>query len=303
VTARFISIVLTLLWLVSPRSALAAPSEQELDRASEHFQRGKAAFAAKRFEEAGAAFGDAFAIVPDAGTAFNAALAWESAKDRARAADAYAQAIRTGGLDGTRAADAERALAKTEAELARVVVRTASPARVTIAYRDEAAPVVVHVKPGRYEIIATFADGARASRSIDVARAPLELEIAAPVAETATPVAPPPAPSPEASDPGTVRRVVGFVFLGLGAAGGATAIALGVRGVDARDEFDATGRASQELHDEAQGLRLGANIAWGIAGAFTVTGVVLVATSFGGEDAKTAGLCVGPTRLALCGVF
>jgi len=296
--------VLVLVGCSAPATALAAPTEQDLTHASEHFQRGKAAFADKRYREAASAFGQAFQIVPDAGTAFNAALAWESAKDPARAADAYVQAIETGGLDGPRSADAKRALAEIEAELSRVVVRTTAPARVTIAYRDEPAPLIVHLAPGGYAVVATFADGSRASRTIDVERAPIVVNLTPPVTQTGSPVVPPPVKPGESSDPGAIRRVIGVVSLGLGAAGGATAIALGVLGMDARDEFDATGRREQALHDDAIALRIGTNVAWGIAGAFTVTGIVLVATSFGGEEPPaTAALRVGPTRLALCGSF
>lgn len=288
----------------------AAPTEGDLSVASKHFQRGKAAFDRKDYEAAALAFDEAFATVPDAGTAFNAALAWERAKDSARAADSYVQAIETGGLDAPRSADAKRALRRLEAKLPRVTVRTTSPARVTIAYREGPAPVVAHVAAGRYDVVAVFEDGSRTSLSIEVGRSPVVAELRPSVPAVREPVAlaPPVVVVPESSsDPGAVQRVIGFVGLGLGAASGGTAIALGVLGLEARDEFEATGRRDRELHDEASSLRIGTNIAWGIAGAFAVTGIVLVATSFGSDDAEeapaTAALCAGPTRLALCGSF
>lgn len=301
---RLLLVITSLLLVGGPQVALGAPDDPELVEASQHFQRGKAAFAAKRYVEAATAFGEAFAIVPDAGTAFNAALAWESAKDPARAGDAYLQAIETGGLDSTRESDARRALGQIESKLARVTVSATAEARISLAYRDSIGPITVHVAPGRYQAVATFVDGARATRTIDVERGPVAVEIApTPVGAVAARPVGKPRPVAPPSDAGAVRRAIGFASLGLGVAGGATAIALGVLAIDARDEFEAGGRRSRELHDDAAGLRIGTNVAWGLAGAFVITGTVLVATSFDAGQPATVALCVGPTRFAVCGSF
>lgn len=284
--------------------ARAEPTSAELQRASEHFQRGKRAFDAGRYADAAEAFERAFQTVPDGGTAFNAAVAWESAGERARAADAYVLALEGGGLDASRTADAARALEAIEKQLPRVTVRTSSPARVTLAYRTGAAPLVVHPKPGKYEAVVELSNGTRQTREIEVAGMPLVIQVDAPAA------APPPPARTVAKieqrheDAGLASRVVGFVSLGLGAGLGAAAIGLGTKALDARDAFDASGRTDADARDEAVTLRTLTNVAWGLAGAFTITGVVLVATSYTQEDVPaTAGLCVGPARLSFCGAF
>jgi tetratricopeptide (TPR) repeat protein len=298
-------------------SAMAAPTEADLERASAEFQRGKAAFARKEYVEAARAFDAAHAAVPDAGAAFNAGLAWQSAKEPARAADAYVASLETPGLDGVRAGDAKRALKRIEAKLPRLVVRTSAPARVAIAYRNEPAPVVVHLEAGRYEVVAVFDDGTRASKIVEVRGPPTLVNVdkpspfppstdpTPPLRPEARPEAPPPVEVPEPSqDAGRTQRIVGIVSLGLGAAGGATAIALGALGLQARDEFDASNREDTALHDEAVALRTGTNIAWAVAGAFTLTGIIVIATSFGDDEpAAVAGPCVSPALTGLCGTF
>ncbi|NUO53296.1 MAG: tetratricopeptide repeat protein [Polyangiaceae bacterium] len=284
--------------------ARAEPTSAQLQQASEHFQRGKRAFDAGRYADAAEAFERAYQTVPDAGTAFNAAVAWENAPELARAGDAYVLALEGGGLDASRAADATRALEAIEKQLPRVTLRTSSPARVTLAYRTGDAPLVVHPKPGTYEAVVEFPNGTRQTREIEVARMPLVIHVDAPAA-----VPPPRArtvarPEEGSEDVGLASRVIGFVSLGVGASLGGAAIGLGTKALDARDAFDASGRTDADARDEAVTLRTVTNVAWGLAGAFTITGVVLVATSYTQDDVPTtAGLCVGPARLSFCGAF
>ncbi len=293
----------------------AEPAHADLARASDLFQRGKRAFASEAYADAGRAFDEAHATVADASASFNAALAWEKADDAARAADAYVRALETPGLDSVRSRDATRALARLEARLARVVVRTTPVARVEVGYRNGSAPLLVHLPPGRYQVIAVFPDGARVTRPIEVGRSALtvDLDRAAPAPPALErPVEPRVAdasvlPSPIPTAPGGLRVVpiLGLGAIALAGAGAGTGIALGAMGLEARDDFDASGRTDAGARDQAIGLRTGANVAWGVAGALAVTGAVLLAVSWGDDGAPptTAGLCAGPAAIHICSAF
>ena len=76
-------------------------------------------------------------------------------------------------------------------------------------------------------------------------------------------------------------------IVGLAGTAVATAAALGLSGLAARDEFDNGGHHDQETHDRAVNLRFWANVSWAAAGLFAVAGGFLLWKS-GSKPASSA---------------
>jgi hypothetical protein len=152
--------------------AQSGPAQDTTHAAAQSFQQGSAAFARKDFRRAALLFETAYRLAPRAAAIYNAARAWESAGEPARAADAYAIGLSTsgkGGLQGAQAVDARGKVAELEKSLARVDVRAPPDAQVSIAHIERAAaPFSLHVKPGEHEVRATYAGGRVDARRISV---------------------------------------------------------------------------------------------------------------------------------------
>jgi hypothetical protein len=98
-----------------------------------------------------------------------------------------------------------------------------------------------------------------------------------PTTNPGTPLLTQPAPAPVAKR----SRVWKWVAGGAAVAGAGAATTLGVMANGASDELRRMERPqaeAQALHDRAQGMALGANVAWGIAAGAAVTAVILFVT-------------------------
>jgi hypothetical protein len=149
-----------------------------------------AAYDRGEYYAAALAFEEAYRRSPRGAAIYNAGRAWERAKDRARAADAFAAALASQDFLGRDAAIARERLAALEPGLATIAVRGPPAATVALdgAERGE-LPRVLHVTPGQHEVRATRRDGTVAVRSVSVA------------AEEAVTVAVDDAPEPPRPDP------------------------------------------------------------------------------------------------------
>ena len=86
-------------------------------------------------------------------------------------------------------------------------------------------------------------------------------------------------------------RTAAWIVLGGAAVSAGVAIYLFERGLSALHEYEDRGSTSNALHTDATNYRTGTWIAWGVAGALAVTGVVLYITA--GRDASSPAVAIG----------
>jgi hypothetical protein len=111
-----------------------------------------------------------------------------------------------------------------------------------------------------------------------------------------------PPPPPAEGGLGT-QRVLAWLLVGAGAAAAGGAIALGVATLDARDDFEASGRTDAELRDRTLALRDWTNVAWIGAAVIGGVGIVLEMTAPEPKALKGAGLYLRPGGGGLYGRF
>jgi hypothetical protein len=109
-----------------------------------------------------------------------------------------------------------------------------------------------------------------------------------------------PTPEPEGSS-----KIPAIVTLSLAGAGAVVGTVFGVMALSSKGDFDAT--PTQELADDTERNALIADMAFGVAITFGITGAVLLLT--GGEDSEAAAAArmvtpwVGPTGGGAVGTF
>jgi hypothetical protein len=261
-----------------------ARADANTDEAAELFRSASAAFRRGEYRAAAVAFEEAHRRVPHGVAMYNAATAWDSAGDKPRAADAFAAALRTPGLEGSQRRDAQAKLAALELALGLVRIEGPSDARVSLAHVAGAAPpTAVHVAPGEYPLTIVRADGRRDDGRVRVGvgeTTTFTVKAAEPVRSVAPPQRRRWGTSAPVDEPsGGVQRAVGWAGLGLAAVAFGTGVYMGVEALSARDDFEASERYDRDAHDRADRFRIGANIAWAGAGVFAVAGVVLLLTA------------------------
>lgn len=277
-----------------------ARADDAKSQAARSFEAGTEAYAHKDFRDAARAFEEAYHLVPRGAAAYNAGLARESAGDRSRAADDYTQALEASDLGAAERADATGRLRALEQKLGRLTLSWSTGASVTLDDADLAGTSAdVHVDPGKHELRVTYEDGRSESRSILVRAGGEQVLKLAQVQVAEEPPAPPPphegtrdgdhveeprtpprhddhaAPSPD--------RLPAWVAFGGAVVASGAAIALYAEGVSARNAFVAGGSTDGELRGEALNLRTATWVAWSLAGAFAVTGLVLYLDPPGGK--------------------
>lgn len=282
------------------QSSTATAGDEQ--RADAIFGAAREAFKAEDFVGAAELFRRAFTLRPSANTKFNEAQSWRRGGRKARAADAYAEALALGGLDESLAEAGQRQLDKLVPELARVRLDGPAGARVSVAHvRDRALPIRLHLVPGRHRVEVVSVDGTRFSESLEVnAGAEHERRLRPPE---------PAVPGASAPDQGApVTWILGWTALGIGAAGGIVAGALGARFSAVLDDYEASGLSDTALEDEALRLRLATNAVAFTSAALGLLGGTLIivdlATSDGDDptasNPKKPKVCV---RVAPGGVF
>jgi hypothetical protein len=297
------------LWLgASPREAGAQEPEPD-PAAAQFFRAGLAAYARHEYRAAALAFEEADRRAPRAAAMYNAARAWQAGGDPARAADAYAAALRGANLAADEAALAEKGLRSLEPALGKVEVTGPSTANL---FFDESErgpiPRTVHANPGAHDVRVRKKDGADLTRHVIVIAGQTET-IAVP-----DDVAPMPGPGlvepkvalvsrlPAESAHRTLFRPWGFVAFGgaaaLALAGGVTYFGF----TQERSSFDAGGDRDGTLHTAAETYRATTYVLWSAAAACGVAGVVLAFVPRGGESGST-GVLLGPGLAAVRGSF
>jgi hypothetical protein len=286
--------------------------------AGETFHAATEAYNRGDFEAAARSFEVSYRLAPHPNTAYNAGLAWQAAGRLARAADAFTLAVAMDGISAEQRADAESRLAEINPQLSIVHIVAPPGTRVTLAHaKKRVAPASIHVAPGEYVLTSEFSDGRTIDQKVKATTSggEVNIEVAAP-ASSPTPApgntspTPRPAPDPMPDDDATTRNqaqwISGWVLVGASVVSGGVAIGLGVGALQAKDEFEASGNTDREARDEAATLRTTTNVMWAAAGAFAVTGVLLLVFSNEDEDAsadQALRVSVSPGWLGLSGAF
>lgn len=289
--------------LGSATRAEAQPTSGEGERersAAAIFDEARTAFAKKDYATAARRFEEANRRSPRGQTEYNAAIAWEAAAELGRAADAFTSALEDPTLPPAAREHARERVTAIERVVLTLHVEAGETATATIAHAaDRPLPATLHVAPGRHELVVRFQEGGVVRQEIEARAAErVTLKVSPPALADARPASPPPASTGTALAPATnptaesapveseprarhrsLQPTLGWVALGASAVSVGAAVYLGVSGVDARDRFDASGGTDADARSSAITLRTWANVAWVAAGAFAVTGVVLLVTA------------------------
>ncbi len=271
-------------------SCVLVPSIASADQTSaqESFKVATEAYGKGEFRDAAVAFERAYRDAPHGSPMYNAGLAWEAAKEPARAADAYLLALATPGLTSQQTTDAKSRLAVLDKTLGRLEVNGPAGTTVTVAHVTASpVPVKLHIAAGEQDMVVRFADGQESRQKLGVPAgasvpvtvvSPPPLSPAAPVTASA-PSAPPAPPPPDATSSRSASKTIGWVAIGGSAAFLSASIYLGVSALASRDEFEATQRRSVDAHDRADSQRTWTNVLLVGAVALAAAGVVLIVTA------------------------
>jgi hypothetical protein len=134
----------------------------------------------------------------------------------------------------------------------------------------------VHLPVGAYTVLAHRASGASFSQVVEVAAGAV-VRVVVPAVDLARP----PTRVADTQSSAPTWRTIGWVLLGAGAVGAGVGTYLGVRTLDARDDYAATGFTSDADYDRAAGLRAATNVAWVTSAVLAVggaTALVIAAT-------------------------
>lgn len=250
----------------------ADPSRLE---ARELDQRGRDEFSRGQYVAAARSFARAHELLPHPATKYNEALSWEKHGDLARAATAYEAALAMGSLDADRTAASNERLEGLRRIVGRLRIREPVGGRVRVAFHGEVPiPASLYVDPGMVSVELWSPAGARSERVVEVDPGETVVVELAPRPDG-------PRPSPPASEP---TPVVGIVLLGIAGAAGVASVVLGVQTLDARDEFEASGRLDEDARDDAVALRAATNITAGGAIVAGAIGLWLVLSGGGDPD-------------------
>lgn len=287
----------TLVFSASARADEATRVADDLfNAASAAYQRGDYSAAARAFEEAGRR-------APRPETSYNAGIAWEAAGDALRAANAFRAALALGPLPDALAADARERHARLAAQFAELHV--VGPPEATIEIRGlfhEHPPLVTYVPPGAYQLELERVGGERERRALTLAAGELsEVHFEAPPVHRPEPR--PIRQSPPAS-PKSVESVsvVGLIVLGSAGLATGAGVALGLRGLSARDRFDRSGHRDADARAEAISMRTAADLSFAGALALGAIGVVLLVKHHA-EPPSSAWLSISPAALSFAGNF
>jgi hypothetical protein len=145
-------------------------------------------------------------------------------------------------------------------------------------------------------------DAAPVALRFPEAEAPPAEKPSAATTTVVTNTAPTPDAHASAGDGGSLRKSIGLVAIGIGAAGVGAGVVLGLQALDAKDAYDAA--PARATFDHADALQTWTNVAFIAGGAFLVGGVVLFVWPSSSEKAATtvkAGLT--PTGFSMRGTF
>ncbi len=291
-----------------------APLTDPAAEARRQYNLGTQAYAVHKFAEAAASFEAAASYKAHAVTLFTAGLAWEQAGQPEHAADAFGRALDVPGLSGEQLAQAKDKVAALEKKLGVLSVTAPEGWRVRLdAFTEVAAPARLHGAPGLHTLFVRapgkepvkrevkLDDAAPVALRFPEATAPVPAE--KPKSTTITTTAPEGSAGEGASGGASLRKSIGFVAIGVGAASVGAGVVLGLQALDAKDAYDAS--PARATFDHAEALQTWTNVAFIAGGAFLVGGVVLVVWPSSNESSARGSVkaAVTPGGLSLRGTF
>jgi tetratricopeptide (TPR) repeat protein len=291
-------------------SATRAGAQADEDpAAAQFFRAGLAAYERHEYRAAALAFEEADRHIPRAAAMYNAGRAWQAAGDAARAADAFAAALRGKDLTKDEEGRARKGLSELEPSLGQVAVTGPSSATLFFDEMDRGSlPRTVHARVGAHDVRVRRRDGSDVTRHVIVLVGQTEsiaVEDVAPVSEVEIVEVPAKVETPPVA-PSARRR---WPFRPWGYASFAATGAFGIAGIvtyaeflSKRSQFDGGGDHDQSLHDTAEACRTATYVLWGVGAAFAVAGVVLVALPIS-NDGRSSGLLLGPGGVSMRGSF
>jgi hypothetical protein len=278
--------------------------KEKKEAAKKLFEDAQAKFAAGEYAAAHDLYKQADELVPGAVPKFKMAESLDKANDVDSAIKAYEAFLASN-------PPADKNKERIEAAKARIAALQNAPADVKVVVTPAGAANVVlsvdgqpqtgnpvKVPPGKHTISAK-ADGFDETKiEVEVKRGekkevPVTLTPAA-GGTVATPDQPkepakpePPKPQPTTESEGTSTLIPAIVTLSLAGAGAVVGGVFGVLALQSKSEFEET--PTQDLFDETERNALIADMSFGVALTFGVTGLVLLLTdSSGGEEEKAA---------------
>jgi hypothetical protein len=295
VVRRLFGFLILCVTVLVARPSVAETQEQQ---AAALEKEGRDAFSAGEFAAAAGKFDSANRLAPHAQLRFNAALAWEKAREPARAADAYEGALRQGGLDAQREKRAQTALAGLKETLGYVKVSRPVSGTLTVAHLSHAPiPAQFHLSPGQHEIAIESADGAKTTRTVvvkagEVVSVDVEMESAEPGAPIPRRDPDPSTPSDEpppvqTSTSSSSKKTWGWIAIGVGVVSGGVAAYFGTQTTKAKSDYEDSGFTDADARDRGVRNRLITNVALGGAIVGVGVGSFLLLTS--GSKSSTKG--------------
>jgi hypothetical protein len=258
--------------------AQAEGQEQEAARLEgegrEAFKRGDFPLAAKHFDAANR-------LSPHAELRYNAALAWERAREPARAADAYEGALRQGGLDQGHQKRAQTALAGLKETLGYVKVPAPISGVLSVAHLTQAPiPAQFHLVPGQYRVQIEGPDGSKITKPISVkAGEVITVEVENASSEPAGTVRRPTttdepketAPEDRPVTTSSSKSTWGWIAIGAGVVSGGVAVYFGTQTLKASKDYEDSDYTDVSARDRGVRNRAITNVA--IAGSVIGVGV------------------------------
>lgn len=243
----------------------------ETEVAAQFFEAGVNAAKKGEFRACAEAFTEAHKRAPHGATIYNAALCWEGAKDRARAANDYKAALELGSLSDAQGKQAKQKLASLGKELGRLNLREPAGRRASVGPIDQKPiPFVTFVEPGEHEVKVEGRDGELVTRSVSV-EAGQEKRVSLTLDEDENdpaPAAPRPESSPERDSTGDLQRTLGWALVGVSAAAAAIGVGFYVSALGAKQSYDDSGHTNAgdrqdaiDRYSVARGFWIGAGVA------------------------------------------
>lgn len=266
-------------------AALAVPSGAraqnggETEVAAQFFEAGAAAAKKGEFRVCAEAFTEAHKRAPHGATLYNAAMCWEGAKDRARAANDYAQALKLGSLSDAQGKQAKKKLAELQAALGKLEVAEPKGTRASVGpIQQTPIPFETFVEPGEHEVRLEGPEGELVTRSVSVEagqhkRVLLELGDEEPDEKPAKPI---PSEPPQSDASGDIQRTFGWVLIGASAAAAGIGVGYYVSALGSKEKFDNSGHEDVGAREDAIDRYAIARALWIGAGVGAAAGVTLV---------------------------
>jgi tetratricopeptide (TPR) repeat protein len=263
------------------------------------FKEGQASYAAGNYRAAAESFAAANALAPRGACLYNEGMSWLGAGERARAADAFDQALELEHFEPALEAEARAELSKLQKELATVSLTEPAGGVASVAHvHDARLPLRFHLEPGTYDVDFKGPGGELGThplRAVAGEQLSVRLEVPPPV------VAPPrivevvrPAPPERRS-----TRPWGWAAVGLAGVCAGVSTYMGVQALSAKNSYVATNDTDVGAYDRAATLRTATNVGWAVAAVSAAGGAWLLLRSEPHSTVSEVRVSASPSAVAL----